>query len=50
MVKLQVTKKGNNYFITIPIDKIKRANLKAGDEFDVDFTSEANLIFVKIKK
>ena len=48
MVKLQ-SYKGKN-FLTVPTDKIKRSNLKPGDEFDVDVTSEGNLIFVKLKK
>ena len=48
MVKLQTYK--GNHFITIPIEKIKRASLQQGDEFDVDVTSEGNLIFVKLKK
>ena len=48
MVKLQSYK--GKHFITIPIEKIKRAKLNAGDEFDVDVTSEGNLIFVKLKK
>ncbi|MBI2670755.1 hypothetical protein HYX18_02155 [Candidatus Woesearchaeota archaeon] len=47
MVKLQTYK--NKHFLTVPIEKIKRANLNSGDEFDVDVTSEGNLIFVKLK-
>jgi len=47
MVKLQVTKKGN-YLLSVPMEKIKRAKLEAGNEFDVDVTSEGNLIFVKM--
>jgi hypothetical protein len=49
MVKLQVTKKGS-YQFSVPIEKIKRAKLSGGDLFDIDITSEGNLIFVKIKK
>ena len=49
MVKLQVTKKGT-YLLTIPKDKVKRAKLEPNNEFDVDVTSEGNIIFVKIKK
>jgi len=48
MVKLQTYK--GKHFITIPIERIKRARLQQGDEFDVDVTSEGNLIFVKLKK
>lgn len=48
MVKLQTYK--GKHFITIPIEKIKRARLQQGDEFEVDVTSEGNLIFVRLKK
>ena len=47
MVKLQTYK--GKHFLIVPVEKVKRANLNSGDEFDVDVTSEGNLIFVKLK-
>ncbi len=47
MVKLQTYK--GKHFLTVPLEKIKRAKLETGQEFDVDVTSEGNLIYVKIK-
>lgn len=35
--------------MTVPLEKVKRARLQTGDEFDVDVTSGGNLIYVKIK-
>jgi len=48
MVKLQSFK--GKPFLTVPLEKVKRARLQQGDEFDVDVTSEGNLFYVKIKK
>jgi hypothetical protein len=47
MVKLQSFR--NKFFLTVPIEKVKRSKIKKGDQFDIDITSEGNLIFVKIK-
>jgi len=47
MVKLQQVK--NRYFLTIPLEKIKRGKLEKGQEFDIDITQEGNLILVKLK-
>ncbi|MBI2106725.1 hypothetical protein HYT57_01965 [Candidatus Woesearchaeota archaeon] len=47
MVKLQSYK--GKYFLTVPKDKIRRGDLKAGDEFDVDATS-GSIVFVKLRK
>ena len=48
MVKLQRVK--DRYFLTVPLEKIKRLKLKKGDQFDVDTTTEGNLIYIKLNE
>lgn len=48
MVKLQNNK--GKYFISVPKIKVEKLGLKAGTIFDVDTTSEGNLIFTKVKE
>lgn len=45
MVLLQTHK--NRYFLTVPLEKVKRAKLQTGEEFDVDVTSGGNLIYIE---
>ena len=50
MVKLQKTKSGA-FVISIPREKVQRANLQGGEEFDVDVINNSkDLLFVRLRK
>lgn len=48
MVKVQVVK--GRTFISIPIEKAKRWNLKQGDDLDFDFNERGNLELTRMPK
>jgi len=47
MVKLSYTQ--GKYRISVPMDKAKRKGWKGGEEFDVEFDHQGNMVFVEIK-
>ncbi|MDO8556183.1 MAG: hypothetical protein Q7R96_03350 [Nanoarchaeota archaeon] len=49
MVKLQRTKTGG-YTISLPKVKCERKGWKGGEEFDVEFDHQGNLVLVPITK
>jgi hypothetical protein len=47
MVKLQRVK--DRFFVTVPKEKIKRKGWVGGEEFDVEWDQNGNLVFVELK-
>ena len=45
-MKLQESK--GRYWITIPLDKVKIGQYKKGDDFDISYNKEGQIVLTKI--
>ncbi|MCK5023497.1 MAG: hypothetical protein KAS04_04965 [Candidatus Aenigmarchaeota archaeon] len=46
MVKLR--KIGDSFMLTVPSEKVKKKGWKGGEEFDVNFDHDGNIVFSEI--
>ena len=47
---VRLIKYKDKYRFTVPIAKVKRKGWNGGEDFDVEFNQDGNIVFVEIKE